>query len=303
MKYLEQTTTENKRFVDYLKGSLIFIFFNFIGQIPLSLYIISQSDLVGEFTSHQDLFSKLPSNPTLFLILLPFAVVLPFIYLVVTRLHQRSFLSLITYRDRVDYKKILFSFFLWGTVSALMVIFDYMMSPEDYVWNFKPLTFLILLLISVVMIPLQTSMEELIFRGYLMQGFGVLFKNRWMPLLITSILFGLLHIWNPEIDKLGIHLIWYYIGTGLFLGVITLMDEGIELALGFHAANNLVTALLVTASWTAFQTESLLIDNSEPSLGMELIFTLAVIYPLLALIFAKKYQWKNWTAQLTHKFE
>ena len=302
MKYLEQTTTENKRFVDYLKGSLIFIFFNFIGQIPLSLYIISQSDLVGEFTSHQDLFSKLPSNPTLFLILLPFAVVLPFIYLVVTRLHQRSFLSLITSRDRVDYKKTLFSFFLWGTVSALMVIFDYMMSPEDYVWNFKPLTFLILLLISVVMIPLQTSMEELIFRGYLMQGFGVLFKNRWMPLLITSILFGLLHIWNPEIDKLGIHLIWYYIGTGLFLGVITLMDEGIELALGFHAANNLVTALLVTASWTAFQTESLLIDNSEPSLGMELIFTLAVIYPLLALIFAKKYQWKNWTAQLTHKF-
>lgn len=303
MKYLEQTTTENKRFVDYLKGSLIFIFFNFIGQIPLSLYIISQSDLVGEFTSHQDLFSKLPSNPTLFLILLPFAVVLPFIYLVVTRLHQRSFLSLITSRDRVDYKKILFSFLLWGTVSALMVIFGYMMSPEDYVWNFKPLTFLILLLISVVMIPLQTSMEELIFRGYLMQGFGVLFKNRWMPLLITSILFGLLHIWNPEIDKLGIHLIWYYIGTGLFLGVITLMDEGIELALGFHAANNLVTALLVTASWTAFQTESLLIDNSEPSLGVELIFTLAVIYPLLALIFAKKYQWKNWTAQLTHKFE
>ena len=303
MKYLEQTTTENKRFVDYLKGSLIFIFFNFIGQIPLSLYIISQSDLVGEFTSHQDLFSKLPSNPTLFLILLPFAVVLPFIYLVVTRRHQRSFLSLITSRDRVDYKKILFSFFLWGTVSALMVIFDYMMSPEDYVWNFKPLTFLILLLISVVMIPLQTSMEELIFRGYLMQGFGVLFKNRWMPLLITSILFGLLQIWNHEIDKLGIHLIWYYISTGLFLGVITLMDEGIELALGFHAANNLVTALLVTASWTAFQTESLLIDNSEPSLGMELIFTLAVIYPLLALIFAKKYQWKNWTAQLTHKFE
>ena len=303
MKYLEQTTTENKRFVDYLKGSLIFIFFNFIGQIPLSLYIISQSDLVGEFTSHQDLFSKLPSNPTLFLILLPFAVVLPFIYLVVTRLHQRSFLSLITSRDRVDYKKILFSFLLWGTVSALMVIFGYMMSPEDYVWNFKPLTFLILLLISVVMIPLQTSMEELIFRGYLMQGFGVLFKNRWIPLLITSILFGLLHIWNPEIDKLGIHLIWYYIGTGLFLGVITLMDEGIELALGFHAANNLVTALLVTASWTAFQTESLLIDNSEPSLGVELIFTLAVIYPLLALIFAKKYQWKNWTTQLTHKFE
>ena len=49
------------------------------------------------------------------------------------------------------------------------------------------------------------------------------------------------------------------------------MDEGIELALGFHAANNLFTALLVTSSWTAFQTESILIDISEPSLGIELV--------------------------------
>ena len=302
MRYLEQTKTENKRFVDYLKGSLIFVFFHIIGQIPLSLYIISQSDIVEGFHNQQDLFTNLPSNLTLFLVLLPFAVVLPFVYLVVTRLHNQSILSLITSRNRVDYKKIFFSFMLWGSVSALMVFLDYWMSPEDFIWNFKPLTFLILFLISIVMIPLQTTLEEIIFRGYLLQGFGLLFKNRWMPLLTTSILFGLLHLWNPEIDKLGIHLIWYYIGTGLFLGLITLMDEGLELALGFHAANNLVTALLVTASWTAFQTESLLIDNSEPSLGVELIMTLLVIYPLIVFIFAKKYKWKNWLSQLTNKF-
>ncbi len=302
MRYLEQTKTENKRFIDYLKGSLIFVFFHIIGQIPLSLYIISQSDIVEGVHTQQDLFNNLPSNLTLFLVLLPFAVVLPFVYLVVTRLHDQSILSLITARNRVDYKKIFFSFMLWGSVSTLMVFFDYWMSPEDFIWNFKPLTFLILFLISIVMIPLQTTLEEIIFRGYLMQGFGVLFKNRWMPLLTSSTLFGLLHIWNPEIDKLGIHLIWYYIGTGLFLGLITLMDEGLELALGFHAANNLVTALLVTASWTAFQTESLLIDNSEPSLGVELVITLLLIYPLIVFIFAKKYKWKNWLSQLTNKF-
>lgn len=303
MKYLEQIKTENSRFVDYFKGTLIFIFFHILGQIPLTLFIIYQSNLTGNSINQNDIFSSLPPNITLFLVLLPFAAVVPFVYLVVTRLHVRSFISLVTARKRVDYKRILFSFLLWGTVSASIVIFEYWMNPDDYVWNFKPLTFLVLFLISIVMIPLQTSLEEFVFRGYLMQGFGVLCKNRWMPLLITSVLFGLLHIWNPEIDKLGIHLIWYYIGTGLFLGLITLMDEGMELALGFHAANNLVTALLVTASWTAFQTESLLIDNSEPSLGMELIITLAVIYPLLAFIFAKKYQWKNWITQLTHKFE
>ena len=43
------------------------------------------------------------------------------------------------------------------------------------------------------------------------------------------------------------------------------MDEGLELALGFHAANNLFTALLVTADWTAFQTHSVLKDMSDPT--------------------------------------
>lgn len=302
MKYLEQIKTDNNRFVDYIKGTLIFIFFHIIGQIPLTLFVIYQSNLTANPINQNDLFSNLPPNITLFLVLLPFVAVVPFIYLVVTRHHGRSFTSLVTARKRVDYKRILFSFLLWGTISASMVIFGYWMNPDDYVWNFKPLVFFVLFLISIFMIPLQTSLEEFIFRGYLMQGFGVLCKNRWMPLLISSVLFGLLHIWNPEIDKLGIHLIWYYIGTGLFLGVITLMDEGMELALGFHSANNLVTALLVTSSWTAFQTESLLIDNSEPSLGLELVITLVLIYPLLAFIFAKRYQWKNWIIQLTHKF-
>ena len=302
MRYLEQVKTENNSFIDYLKGSLIFIFFHFLGQIPLYIYLISKSPNIEGYRDQNELLSSLPSNTTLFLILLPFAVTAPFIYIVVTKLHRQSFKSLVSIRNKIDFNRILFSFLLWGGISTLMITLDYCMSPEDYEWNFKPIPFLVLLLISIVLIPIQTTVEELIFRGYLIQGLGLLFKNRWLPLLVTSVLFGLLHIWNPEIEKLGINLLWYYIGTGVFLGIITLMDEGVELALGFHAANNLVTVLLVTASWTAFQTESLLIDNAEPSLGKELIITLVVIYPILAFIYGKKYKWKNWIGQLTNKF-
>ena len=132
-----------------------------------------------------------------------------------------------------------------------------------------------------------------------MQGFAGMFKNAWAPLLMTSIIFGSLHLFNPEVEKLGYGIMGYYIGTGLFLGIMTLMDEGIELALGFHAANNLVTALLVTANWTAFQTESVLIDVSEPSLGAELFISLFVLYPLFLVWMSKKYGWKNWKSKLT----
>ena len=116
---------------------------------------------------------------------------------------------------------------------------------------------------------------------------------------MTSIIFGCLHLFNPEVEKLGYGILIYYIGTGIFLGIMTLMDDGIELALGFHAANNLITALLVTSNWTAFQTESILIDISNPSLGVELFLSLFLFYPLFLLIMSKKYSWKNWKIKLT----
>jgi len=120
-----------------------------------------------------------------------------------------------------------------------------------------------------------------------------------MPLIITSVTFGLLHILNPEIEKLGYFLLVHYIGTGFFLGIITLMDEGLELALGFHAANNLFTALLVTADWTAFQTNSILRDISDPDIGnIEIFASVLILYPILIFIFAKVYKWTNWKVKL-----
>ncbi len=91
---------------------------------------------------------------------------------------------------------------------------------------------------------------------------------------------------------------FFYIGTGFFLGILTLMDDGLELALGFHAANNLTAALLVTAEWTAFQTDSLYRDISEPELGWDVLIPLLVLYPILLFVFAKKYGWKNWSEKL-----
>jgi hypothetical protein len=153
------------------------------------------------------------------------------------------------------------------------------------------------------MIPLQTSFEEYLFRGYLMQGIGVLAKNRWLPLIITSVVFGGLHLANPEVDKLGNVIMIYYIGTGFFLGIMTLMDEGMELALGFHAGNNLITALLVTADWTVFKTNSIFKDISEPSAGFDVVAPVLILYPIFLLIIAWRYKWRDWAGKLFGKVE
>lgn len=141
-------------------------------------------------------------------------------------------------------------------------------------------------------------MEEVLFRGYLMQGFGTWFKKGFVALILTSVIFGLLHGANPEVEKLGWITMVYYIGTGLLLGIFVLMDEGIELSLGFHAANNILAAILVTANWAAFQTEALFIDISEPSVDFEFFLPVLVLYPIIIYVFAQKYGWSNWKGKL-----
>ena len=288
----------------YIAGIAIIVIAVILGQVPYTFILIAKAVEAGLDLQKLDMsqtMNLLDSNLNLFLMLLSFAAGLLGIFFVVKTLHKQSIRSLTTSRLKIDWKRFWFAFLFWGIISSGLVLIDHYMSPENYVFNFKLVPFLILAAIAIVFVPLQTSFEEYLFRGYLMQGIGVLCKNKWVPLVITSVLFGLLHIANPEIDKLGYILLVHYIGTGFFLGIITLMDEGLELALGFHAANNLFTALLVTADWTAFQTNSVLIDISDPAdiESSEIFFSVLIVYPILIFIFAKVYKWTNWKDKLT----
>ena len=257
---------------------------------------------IDSSSNPMELLNIIPPNLRLFLMLFPFAFSFIGVWLVIQKIHEQKIISVVTVRKKIDFNRILFAFLLWSLITVSMISYDYYSSPENYLWNFKLIPFLYMFLIAIFLIPIQTSLEEIVFRGYLMQGFGNWFRNRWAPLLLTSIIFGSLHLANPEVAKLGYGIMIYYVGTGLFLGIMTLMDEGLELAIGWHAANNLVGALLVTADWTAFQTNSVLKDISEPNLYPEMIFSILIFYPIILFVFFKKYNWKNSIDQLVSKF-
>ncbi|MAC62348.1 MAG: CPBP family intramembrane metalloprotease domain-containing protein [Flavobacteriaceae bacterium] len=290
--FLKQDTLNTNPFWKYLLGSFIVIIFSILGQLPLSLFITA--DAISEAGGDPMIaLRNLDKNLQLFLILIPFVFGFLGLYLVIKKLHNRNFVSITTSRSKVDWRRIIHSFILWGSITITFISADFFINSEDYQINFKFEKFFILLIIGFILIPIQTSLEELLFRGYLFQGFSLYFKRPWIGLFLTSFIFGCLHIFNPEVQKLGLGILIYYIGTGLFLGIITLMDQGIELALGFHAANNLITALLVTSSWTAFQTESILIDISDPSLVGETIISMLILYPLFYIYMYKKYKWSD----------
>ena len=300
--YIKQAFNIKHNWWLYVAGLAIIFIAVLLGQIPYTIVLIAKALETGVDLQKLDVSQAmrlLESNLNLFLMLLSYAAGFLAVLFVVKTLHKQSIRSLTTSRAKIDWKRFWFAFLFWGIISSGLVLVDHYTYPENYVFNFELVPFLILAAIAIVLVPLQTSFEEYLFRGYLMQGIGVFCKNKWMPLIITSVTFGLLHILNPEIEKLGYFLLVHYIGTGFFLGIITLMDEGLELALGFHAANNLFTALLVTADWTAFQTNSILRDISDPDIGnIEIFASVLILYPILIFIFAKVYKWTNWKVKL-----
>ncbi|WP_440880573.1 lysostaphin resistance A-like protein [Tenacibaculum sp. C7A-26P2] len=307
MNFIQQAYKGRNEWFIYLMTLFVVGFgWQFLGVIPLLITAFGHAEDINEFhAAAQSNFTGLGinSNLYLFLIILMFAFGLLFLMLGVKFLHKRPFKTVITSRNRIDWKRFWFSFISWGLISFFVVTIGIMIEPEHYTWNFKPLSFLVLVLISFLFLPIQTSFEELLFRGYLMQGLGILVKNRWFPLIMTSVIFGLLHGANPEVAKLGPITMVFYIGTGLLFGVVTLLDEGMELALGLHAINNIVAAFYVTTDWTVFQTDALFIDSSEPSVGLEMFLPVLVLYPILLFFFSKKYEWKNWKEKLFGKID
>ncbi len=288
--------------------TMFLVFFGIqIASIPLVItaYLEVDGDMNTFYKSAQDSFMNIgiDKNLYLFLMIFTFMVAIWVLYLLVKFLHKKEFKNIITSRSKIDWNRIWFAFILWGSILAITIYLGIFLSPEDFVWNFKPIPFFTLVMVSFLFLPFQTSAEEIVFRGYLMQGLGLLAKNKWFPLLITSVSFGLLHGLNPEVEKLGYIIMVFYIGTGLFFGIITLLDDGIELPLGLHATNNIFAAFFVTTDWTVFQTDALYIDTSEPSVGWETFIPVFVLYPIMLFIFSKKYGWKNWSEKLFGKVE
>jgi membrane protease YdiL (CAAX protease family) len=270
-----------------------------IGIIVLS-YIIGSTflftDIAMNFpdqhpTTETEIVDLIGKNRFLIWIIVPFLFVIVGLLSSIHFLHKRPILSLITARKKIDFKRILFSFVIMTIVLSLFLALQiYTSNNLTFQFNFEK--FLPLLLISFFLLPIQTTCEELIFRGYALQGIKQRTASNLAAILISGTMFGAIHYGNPEIEAIGNQIIIYYILVGIFLSFITYLDNGMELALGYHAANNIFAAIMVTNNWQAFQTDALFMDKTPPGIGWDTILGILIVLPTLFFIFKWKYKWE-----------
>ncbi|RMG70694.1 MAG: CPBP family intramembrane metalloprotease [Bacteroidetes bacterium] len=280
----------------YLVGILLVFLANILGSLPYTLVASLRMAERPVPLSPEELTNPmaLGLHPAigLFLLLLSFAAGVLALWFMMRFLHERPFLSLVNIRDRFNLEKFGTAAGVWMALMAGFELVAYFMDPDNYTFTFEAWAFFPTLLVALIMVPIQTSMEELLFRGYLLQGLGLGTRRPWLALLLTSIGFGLLHGANPEVATFGPLILLYYIGFGLAMALVTLMDEGLELALGVHAANNVYGALFVTFPSSAMQTPALFTLSEYP------VTLMTVVWVVATLIFigfvAYRYQWQDW---------
>ncbi len=207
-------------------------------------------------------------------------------------IHKKTLTSVLTGFEKFRFKRFWFSFRVWAAMLVFAVLVNYIIEPQSLTINFNASGFIISLLIMIVFMPLQTGVEEVVFRGYLLQGLSQLFKNGIIPVLLTSLIFGAAHMSNPEVRQYGMGIMFsYYVGFALFMGVLTLLDEGIELAFGIHFANNIISSILVTQPHSVIKSYSIFEAKADdPTAEIVLWFCMtAVTFTILFI----KYRWKN----------
>lgn len=298
--FLQNAKQGQNKWWMYLVTIIVIFLGTLLGQMPIYGLLLAKGvsgDEIAEMAATLNFEpAGITQNMTLFFMLLAFAGGMLGLWFSVVFIHGRKFRSLITPFERLNWRKMIFSFGLWMGLTLLAELIFYFLHPENYTLNFRPELFFGLVLVSLLMFPIQTSWEELVFRGYMMQGISLISPFRWIPLLITSASFGLMHLMNEEVSAFGIApTMTYYIGTGLFLGIITLMDDSLELALGVHAATNIYSSLFVTFEASSLKTAAIIEMKSVNMTEMLVaFFAVAAVY---TWVVAKKHGWANWSTR------
>lgn len=244
--------------------AVVLIVANSIGSAPLLIALFSKSAnnpaVVSQFARDPGNLGLLGVNMNigLAIMLIPFLTGLIAFMLLVKPLHGRTVMQTINGGAPFRWKRYFISALVWASLSALYLYGYLKLDPSNFSLNNISSSIAGLVVISLILIPFQAALEEILFRAYLMQGFAVLAKNRWIPLLITSTFFGLLHAFNPEVDQWGfLTMMPQYITFGLIFGIITLLDDGVEAAMGAHAANNAFLCIMVTNESSSLQTAAI----------------------------------------------
>jgi hypothetical protein len=230
--------------VSLVGGSLL------AGIILGILLAVTSIFFAGELSNIYPFIQSTISNPIFLVVLvgISYTISVFLFYICLRFVHHKKFLSVINTVSGLRWKLLLKGLVLWTLILFILSLPSLIFNQGGYEVTYNSESFLILLIICLLAFPIQASFEEILFRGYLMQGFSLVSKKPWVPLLLTSLIFGGVHVFNGTNLYMDLSIVASTFVIGMMLGIIALGDNGIETAMGVHIANNLYVALFFNST-------------------------------------------------------
>jgi membrane protease YdiL (CAAX protease family) len=228
-------------------------------RYALGVFIIAVSWLGLGVLPYALLVGSEHFNPLLDFVAVNLSIFFMFAGLAVTvqLIHRRTLLSLVTPEVRVDWRRVSRGAAVWIVIATAVALAEHVLFPDRYYLSFDARRFFPFLALVLVLTPIQSAVEELVFRGYVMQGLSLLTRSPALIAIVSSLAFTVPHLMNPEVHEYGVLVMAAnYFVIGMLLATVTLRDGRLELAIGLHAVNNVFLALVANYEGSVLMTDS-----------------------------------------------
>jgi len=230
-------------------GAIVMMLVFGIGTFAMILILPFLTDLDGLAST-----SKTPFGSKPFEVLFLFARFIPaFVGIIIAlRLfHKRRFTTLLGPTQRANTTHFKYGIQIASLIAIVgfaLGFVQWVIAPQTVLIdrsNLLVLDWMLFLMPMLAVVFIQIAVEELFFRGYLLQHLMRRFGKFWIAAIVPSLIFGLGHY---DAGTFGANA-WLYIMTttvgGVILCSVTLRTGNLGAALGLHFANNIWATLTV----------------------------------------------------------
>jgi len=170
----------------------------------------------------------------------------------VTRTHRRPWLSLVSARLTLDWKRLAIGAGVQVILTSAIMFLVPLITGQPWRVAPTPSVTLPVLTLAFLLTPLQAASEEILFRGYLTQALGRIFRSRYKIVVAVGMIFAVLHF-----NAYGPLTMPYMFAVSLIFSLTTLRDDRIELAIGAHTAQNWLSVVASTDSLVSIDTTTI----------------------------------------------
>ena len=277
---------------------ILLVAITIIGTIPVQIMVYLQTaaspDLIPNLENPLDLSAFEISAPTQLLFqFIPYLIGILALALLFKPIHERDVITLISGSKTLRWSRFFWGAKIWLLLLSIYTLTFYLIDNQSINFKINSDSLLEIYLVIILLVPIKAGLEEILFRGYLIQGLHHFIRYKWLNLGISALFFAGVQVYLSEAkDNEAILIFFQYLIFGILLSLCVILDDGLEMAWGVNSINTIFIGIL---SINESDSDSIRLSQFHFSSKSYGIGALLIISALFIYSASKKFKWIGWS--------